>query len=84
MSTNTRKSEVPFNDKQTRILGHIEGQVETGKQYFKSKYMADELGMSSREIGANMLRLAEESERFHIEKWNQTSATTWKVEKRKP
>jgi hypothetical protein len=42
--------------------------------------MSDDLDMSSREIGTNMLRLSERCDRLSIEKWSYASATTWKVE----
>lgn len=70
-----------MNDKQHRIVNYLEDKVEDGKIYFKSKFMSDELDMSPKEIGANMLRLADQCEQLSIEKWSYASATTWRVEK---
>lgn len=70
-----------MNDKQYRIVNYLEDKVEDGKIYFKSKFMSDELDMSPKEIGANMLRLSEQCEHLAIEKWSYASATTWRVEK---
>lgn len=68
-----------MSSKQSEIVEYLENRVEGGKCYFKSKFMADELDMSSKEIGTNMLRLSESCERLSIEKWSYASATTWKV-----
>ncbi|MFW5983738.1 MAG: DUF7123 family protein [Halobacteria archaeon] len=69
-----------MNEKQSRIVEYLEDRVQDGKCYFKSKFMSDDLDMSSREIGTNMLRLSERCDRLSIEKWSYASATTWKVE----
>jgi hypothetical protein len=69
-----------MNEKQSEIVKYLEDRVEDGKCYFKSKFMSDDLDMSSREIGTNMLRLSERCDRLSIEKWSYASATTWKVE----
>ena len=70
-----------INEKQHRIMRYLEREVDSGKEFFKSKFMADELEMSAKEIGSNMLRLAEISNTLAIEKWSYASATTWRVEK---
>lgn len=74
-------SQTRMSEKQSRIVRYLENKVEDGKVFFKSKFMSDELGMSAKEIGANMLRLSEEYEDLKIEKWSYASATTWRVEK---
>jgi hypothetical protein len=80
MSTAVQKSQTEgINEKQSEIVDYLESRVEEGKCYFKSKFMSEELGMSSKEIGTNMLRLSERCERLSIEKWSYASATTWKV-----
>jgi hypothetical protein len=79
MSTAVQKTE-GMNEKQSEIVEYLESKVEDGKCYFKSKFMSDELGMSSKEIGTNMLRLSERCEELSIEKWSYASATTWKVQ----
>lgn len=79
MSTATQTAQ-GMNDKQTKILRYLEENIEEGENYFKSKFISDELDMSSKEIGTNMLRLSERCETLSIEKWGYASATTWKVE----
>lgn len=70
-----------MSEKQAEIVEYLEKKVEDGKMYFKSKFMSDDLEMSPKEIGSNMLRLADEYDGLDIEKWSYASATTWKVEK---
>jgi hypothetical protein len=47
--------------------------------YFKSKFIADEVGLSPKEIGALMVKLKDSAADLEIEKWSYTSATTWRV-----
>lgn len=54
---------------------HSEGEV-----YFKSKFIAEEVGLSPKEIGALMVQLKDSASDLDIEKWSYTSATTWRVE----
>ncbi|MFP4632162.1 MAG: DUF7123 family protein [Halobacteriota archaeon] len=83
MSTAAAQTHAPtLNDKQTKIADYLRDKAEAGKVYFKSKFMADELEMSSKEIGTNMLRLSERCDDLEIEKWSYASATTWRVEPR--
>ncbi|ELZ79310.1 hypothetical protein C454_13483 [Haloferax gibbonsii ATCC 33959] len=48
--------------------------------YFKSKFIADDVGLSPKEIGALMVKLRDSATDLTIEKWSYTSATTWRVE----
>jgi hypothetical protein len=50
-----------------------------GELYFKSKFIADDVGLSSKEIGALMVGLQETTTDLEIEKWSYTSATTWRI-----
>jgi hypothetical protein len=52
-----------------------------GAFYFKSRYVAEEVGLSAKEIGALMPRLCDSVEDLRIEPWSYTSATTWYVER---
>ena len=45
----------------------------------KSKFIADDVGLSPKEIGALMVKLRESATDLNIEKWSYTSATTWRV-----
>lgn len=51
-----------------------------GKRFFKAKYIARDLGMTSKEVGTNMKILSERCPDLHIEKWSYSKSTTWRVE----
>ena len=77
MST-TAAGTTTLTDKQQRILGYLreKGQMKT---YFKSRLIGDELGMTAKEVGANMTAIAEGEFDVDVEKWGYSSSTTWKV-----
>ncbi|MFW6331492.1 MAG: DUF7123 family protein [Gemmatimonadota bacterium] len=49
------------------------------KTYFKSRLIGDELGLTAKEVGANMTAIAEGNFDVDVEKWGYSSSTTWKV-----
>ena len=64
--------------KQRRILNYLHEQVDS-QTYFKSRLIAEELGMSAKEVGTNMPPLVESDVDLSIEKWGYSSGTTWMV-----
>jgi CRP-like cAMP-binding protein len=66
-------------DKQERLRAFLRRKAEDGEVYFKSKFIAEEVGLSPKEIGALMIKLRESATDLVIEKWSYTSATTWRV-----
>lgn len=52
-----------------------------GSFYFKSRYIADEVGLSAKEIGSLLPKISESIDDLRIEPWSYTSATTWYVER---
>lgn len=52
---------------------------EEGPFYFKSRHVADEVGLSAKEIGALVLELSESASGPAVEKWGYTNGTTWHV-----
>lgn len=52
-----------------------------GPAFVKSKFIAEEMELSAREIGASLGKLDERSSRLEIERWSYTNATTWRVER---
>ena len=74
----------PSNDeemtKEERLRSYLEQKAEDGEMYFKSKFIADEVGLSPKEIGALMVKIRDSASDLHVEKWSYTSATTWRVE----
>lgn len=84
MSTTAQPSTSAVEDepsKEERLRGFLKDRIESGngELYFKSKFIADEVGLSSKEIGALMVKLRETATDLQIEKWSYTSATTWRV-----
>ena len=65
--------------KEERLRTFLAEKASDGEMYFKSKFIADEVGLSPKEIGALMVKLRESTTDIEIEKWSYTSATTWRV-----
>ena len=64
--------------KQARILGYLRENA-GDRTYFKSRLIADDLGLSAKEVGANMSAVAEAATDVDVEKWGYSSGTTWMV-----
>ena len=64
--------------KQARILGYLRENA-ADRTYFKSRLIADDLGLSAKEVGANMGAVAEAATDVDVEKWGYSSGTTWMV-----
>jgi hypothetical protein len=67
--------------KEERLRAFLSRKASDGEMYFKSKFIADEVDLSPKEIGALMVNLRESASELEIEKWSYTSATTWRVER---
>lgn len=52
---------------------------EEGNVYVKSRFVAEEIELSSKEIGSYMQRLRKESTGIRVEAWAYTNGTTWRV-----
>lgn len=78
MSATAAGGTTDLTDKQRRILGYLR---ENGrmKTYFKSRLIGEELGLSAKEVGANMSAIQEGEFDVSVEKWGYSSGTTWKV-----
>jgi len=77
MSATTQPS---TESKEERLKAYLKRKAEDGEMYFKSKFIADEVGLSPKEIGALMVKLRDSASELEIEKWSYTSATTWRIE----
>jgi CRP-like cAMP-binding protein len=66
--------------KDERLRQYLLDRAQDGELYFKSKFIADDVGLSPKEIGALMIKLRDEATDLSVEKWSYTSATTWRVE----
>lgn len=66
--------------KEERLEQFLLDKAQEGELYFKSKFIADEVGLSPKEIGALMVKLRDSATELEVEKWSYTSATTWRIE----
>ncbi|WP_435195830.1 DUF7123 family protein [Natronomonas sp. EA1] len=74
----TTAATTDLTDKQARILSYLREQGAT-KTYFKSRLIGEALGLSAKEVGANMTAICEGDFDVDVEKWGYSSGTTWKV-----
>lgn len=65
--------------KEERLKQYLNKRAAGGELYFKGKFIADEVDLSPKEIGAIMVKLSDSADDLNIEKWSYTSATTWRV-----
>mgnify|MGYP002760331582 FL=1 len=83
MSATTPPSAESSSDepsKEERLRAYLLEKAQDGELYFKSKFIADEVGLSPKEIGALMVKLRDSATELTVEKWSYTGATTWRVE----
>ncbi|MFW6317949.1 MAG: DUF7123 family protein [Halorubrum sp.] len=65
--------------KAERLAAFLRSEAADGETYFKAKFIADDVGLSPKEIGALIVRLQDSMQDLQIEKWSYTGATTWRV-----
>ena len=68
-----------YNERQICLINYLKSRAQSGKNFFKSKYIARETGLSSKEVGTNMGILAETCREFSITKYSYSNSTTWLV-----
>ncbi|MFC7138241.1 hypothetical protein ACFQMA_00070 [Halosimplex aquaticum] len=61
------------------MLDYLRDSVSRGQSYFRAKNIADHIGLSSKQVGARLPKLDEESDEVEIEKWGRARSTTWRV-----
>ncbi len=67
-----------LSEKQARILDYLHEHA-GDRTYFKSRLIAEDLGLSAKEVGANMSAVADAATELEVEKWGYSSGTTWMV-----
>lgn len=67
-----------LSDKQRHILQYLRERGAT-QTYFKSRLIGEDLGMTAKEVGANMAAIQDGEFDVDVEKWGYSSSTTWKV-----
>lgn len=67
-----------LTDKQRTILQYLRERADE-RTYFKSRLIGEDLGMTAKEVGANMAAIQDGNFDVDVEKWGYSSSTTWKV-----
>ncbi len=68
--------------KAERLAAFLRSEAADGETYFKAKFIADDVDLSPKEIGALIVQLQDSVQDLEIEKWSYTGATTWRVSTR--
>jgi len=68
-----------ISEEDRQIIDYLRDSVSRGQSYFRAKNIAEQLGLSSKQVGARLPRLAEEADEVDIEKWGRSRSTTWRV-----
>jgi DNA-binding Lrp family transcriptional regulator len=68
-----------LSEEDREILEYLRNSVARGEQYFRSKNIADQLGLSAKQVGTRLPKLDEETDDVEIEKWGRARSTTWRV-----
>ncbi|PSQ28899.1 hypothetical protein BRD06_03590 [Halobacteriales archaeon QS_9_67_15] len=68
-----------LGEEDREILDYLRDSVSRGQSYFRAKHIAEQIGLSSKQVGARLPKLDEESDDVEIEKWGRARSTTWRV-----
>lgn len=68
-----------YTEEERRILAYLRDSVASGEGYFRAKNIAESIGLSAKQVGSRLPRLAEKSDDVEIEKWGRARSTTWRV-----
>ncbi len=72
---------VTLSEEDRKILEVLHEKVSGGEAYVRAKNIASQLGLSSKQVGARLPKLAEDEAEVdvEIEKWGRARSTTWRV-----
>ena len=68
-----------LGEEDREILDYLRDSVSRGQSYFRAKNIAEQIGLSSKQVGARLPKLDEASDEVEIEKWGRARSTTWRV-----
>lgn len=68
-----------LSEEDERILGYLRERANGGERYFRAKHIADAIGLTAKQVGVRLPKLAEQSTDVDIEKWSRARSTTWRV-----
>ncbi|MFB6137887.1 MAG: hypothetical protein ABEJ42_06050 [Halobacteriaceae archaeon] len=69
-----------FDEADRAIVEHLHESASGGKRYFRARGIAESLGLTAKQVGTRLARLAGETDEVDIEKWGRSRSTTWRVE----
>jgi hypothetical protein len=70
-----------YNERQICLINYLKSRLQSGKGFFKSKYIARETGLTSKEVGMNMAVLSKVCPDFTIVRYSYSNSTTWLIKK---
>jgi hypothetical protein len=73
---------IEFTDEDRRILAYLTERVGRGEEYFRARTIAPRVGLTPKQVGARLPRLAERVDSLVITKWGRHRGTTWRVQPR--
>jgi len=80
--TTKTETETALPSKAQQLLVYLSERVEQeGTCYLKSRYIAEEIELSAKEVGAYLPRVDTASDSVTVEKWGYTNGTTWRITK---
>jgi hypothetical protein len=62
-----------------RLERYLRRRAADGDAYVKSKFIADDVGLTPSQVGLLLTRLRDSESAVDVEKWSYTNATTWRV-----
>lgn len=64
---------------QSKIVRYLKAYIAKGGRFIKAKYVAKDLGLTSKEVGTNLAILSEINDELNISRWSYSNSTTWSV-----
>jgi peptide deformylase len=68
-----------LSEEDQRILDYLRDSVAKGDRYFRAKRIAKGVGLTAKQVGVRLPRLADSTDDVDIEKWGRAKSTTWRV-----
>lgn len=80
MSTSTPTTETDAKTLAQLVEQYLADAVNSGHGYFRSRDIASELDLQTRQVATVIHDVDDMSDRISIEKWSYSNCTTWRVE----
>ncbi|ELZ38508.1 hypothetical protein C473_00277 [Halorubrum distributum JCM 10247] len=60
-------------------MSYLRDEAADSEAYIKAKFIAEDVDLSPKEIGARLVQLQDSVQDLEIEQWSYTGATTWRI-----